>query len=167
MKKFDVEFKKLTDNKYPFVRFVRAEYSVSDNNLILHFLASAQSIDGGVLSDRVKDDIVKAVVPLVPDEITFSVRYTKVFADEDTVSVKLMQALQKYMGIAAGMIKPEDVSIQVNDYVIDVKIKAQKAYSSMLKADDVKEKIVDYLNENFVENARPSASGLPVRGRRR
>lgn len=44
------------------------------------------------------------------------------------------------MGIAAGMIKPEDVSIQVNDYVIDVKIKAQKAYSSMLKADDVKEK---------------------------
>ena len=30
MKKFDVEFKKLTDNKYPFVRFVRAEYSVSD-----------------------------------------------------------------------------------------------------------------------------------------
>lgn len=152
MKKFDVEFKKLTDNKYPFVRFVRAEYSVSDNNLILHFLASAQSIDSGVLSDRVKDDIVKAVVPLVPDEITFSVRYTKVYADEDTVRVKLMQALQKYMGIAAGMIKPEDVSIQVNDYVIDVKIKAQKAYSSMLKADDVKEKIVDYLNENFVEN---------------
>ena len=152
MKKFDVEFKKLTDNKYPFVRFVRAEYSVSDNNLILHFLASAQSIDGGVLSDRVKDDIVKAVVPLVPDEITFSVRYTKVYADEDTVRVKLMQAMQKYMGIAAGMIKPEDVSIQVNDYVIDVKIKAQKAYSSMLKADDVKEKLVDYLNENFVEN---------------
>lgn len=113
---------------------------MSDNNLILHFLASAQSIDGGVLSDRVKDDIVKAVVPLVPDEITFSVRYTKVYADEDTVRVKLMQALQKYMGIAAGMIKPEDVSIQVNDYVIDVKIKAQKAYSSMLKADDVKEK---------------------------
>lgn len=74
------------------------------------------------------------------------------YADEDTVRVKLMQALQKYMGIAAGMIKPEDVSIQVNDYVIDVKIKAQKAYSSMLKADDVKEKIVDYLNENFVEN---------------
>lgn len=87
-----------------------------------------------------KDDIVKAVVPLVPDEITFSVRYTKVYADEDAVRVKLMQALQKYMGIAAGMIKPEDVSIQVNDYVIDVKIKAQKAYSSMLKADDVKEK---------------------------
>ena len=40
MKKFDVEFKKLTDNKYPFVRFVRAEYSVSGNNLILHFLVS-------------------------------------------------------------------------------------------------------------------------------
>lgn len=37
MKKFDVEFKKLTDNKYPFVRFVRAEYSVSDNNLICIF----------------------------------------------------------------------------------------------------------------------------------
>ena len=47
----------------------------------------SQSIDGGLLSDRVKDDIVKAVVPLVPDEITFSVRYTKVYADEDTVRV--------------------------------------------------------------------------------
>lgn len=152
MKKFDVEFKKLTNNKYPFLRFVRAEYSVGDNNLILHFLASAQAIDSGVLSDRVKDDIIKEVVNLVPDEITFAIKYTKVFADEETVRVILTQALKKYIGIAVSMIKPDDVSVVVNDYVIDIKIKAQKAYSSMIKTEDVKEKIVDYLNENFVEN---------------
>ncbi len=152
MKKFDIEFKKLTNNKYPFLRFVRAEYSVGDNNLILHFLASAQAIDSGVLSDRVKADIIKEVVNLVPDEITFAIKYTKVFADEETVRVILTQALKKYIGIAVSMIKPEDVSVVVNDYVIDIKIKAQKAYSSMIKTEDVKEKIVDYLNENFVEN---------------
>lgn len=152
MKKFDTEFKRITDNKYPFLRFVRAEYSVGENSLILHFLVSAQAVDGGILSDRVKDEVIKAVVPLVPDEITFSIRYTKVFADEETVRVKLAQAMQKYMGIAAAMIKPEDVAIVVNDYVIDVKVKARKAYYSMLKADDVKEKIVEFLNENFVEN---------------
>lgn len=152
MKKFDIEFKKLTNNKYPFLRFVRAEYSVGDNNLILHFLASAQAIDSGVLSASVKDDIVKEVVNLVPDEITFAIKYTKVFADEETVRVILTQALKKYIGIAVSMIKPDDVSVVVNDYVIDIKIKAQKAYSSMIKTEDVKEKIVDYLNENFVEN---------------
>ena len=152
MKKFDIEFKKLTNNKYPFLRFVRAEYSVGDNNLILHFLASAQAIDSGVLSDSVKDDIIIEVVNLVPDEITFAIKYTKVFADEETVRVILTQALKKYIGIAVSMIKPDDVSVVVNDYVIDIKIKAQKAYSSMIKTEDVKEKIVDYLNENFVEN---------------
>ena len=152
MKKFDIEFKKLTNNKYPFLRFVRAEYSVGDNNLILHFLASAQAIASGVLSARVKDEIIIEVVNLVPDEITFAIKYTKVFADEETVRVILTQALKKYIGIAVSMIKPDDVSVVVNDYVIDIKIKAQKAYSSMIKTEDVKEKIVDYLNENFVEN---------------
>ena len=64
----------------------------------------------------------------------------------------MMLELQDLQVSYGGIRALKGVSIQVNDYVIDVKIKAQKAYSSMLKADDVKEKIVDYLNENFVEN---------------
>ena len=107
MKKFEETFRLKSENKYPFVRFVRAEYSRSENKLLIYFLATAQAVDGGILSDAVKEDIVNTIVPLLPDEITFSVKYIKVHADEETVRVRLMQAITKYVGVAAQAIKPE------------------------------------------------------------
>lgn len=152
MKKFEETFRLKSENKYPFVRFVRAEYSRSENKLLIYFLATAQAVDGGILSDAVKEDIVNTIVPLLPDEITFSVKYIKVHADEETVRVRLMQAITKYVGVAAQAIKPEDVLVRVDEYVIDVRIKAQKAYFSLLNAEDVRDNVVSYLNDNFVEN---------------
>lgn len=152
MKKFEETFRLKSENKYPFVRFVRAEYSRSENKLLIYFLATAQAVDGGILSDAVKEDIVNTIVPLLPDEITFSVKYIKVHADEETVRVRLMQAITKYVGVAAQAIKPEDVSVRVDEYVIDVRIKAQKAYFSLLNTEDLRDNVVSYLNDNFVEN---------------
>lgn len=151
MKQFDAAFKAATENRYPYIRFVRAEYGKSEKRLIIFFIADAAAVDGGVLSDTVKSDIVKVLAGFLPDEITFQVRYVKVFADEETVRVKLMQALSKHLTMAVGAISAEDINITVNDYIIDIGIKTPKHVFSLFANEKIKESILNELGESFVE----------------
>lgn len=153
MKKFDAAFRAATDNKYPYLRFVRAEFSASGNNLIVYFIASAEAIDGGVLNDGVKTEIVQALVPLIDErDITFSVKYVKVSADVETVKSKFLQAVVKYVPVTSDTFDEDSIAVSVNDYLINIVVTVPRAVFSLLSPDGVREKIVEDLYGNFVEN---------------
>lgn len=154
MKKFEKAFNNATNNKYPFVRFTRAEYSGSGNTLTLFFLRKGDAVDDGRFNEGVEKEINTVLASFLPDDIMFKVRYTKVCADEETIRAKLVQALQKVLSAAAANISPEDVTVSVSDKAISIEIKAEKAYYALLSPDDVKEKICEFMNNNFVENIR-------------
>lgn len=152
MKKFDEAFRNATKEKYPFVRFVRAEYSAGNKNLLLYFIATAFAIDNKLLTDEVKSEIAQELVPLISEkDITFTVKYVKVSADEDTVKSKLLQSVVKYIPVVPASFAEDDIFVAVNDYLINVKMVLPKSLYTLLAPQHIRDKIVDDLNESFVE----------------
>lgn len=153
MNTFDAAFRNATKNKYPYIRFVRAEYSAGNKNLQLFFIANAAAVDNRLLNDDIKNEISQSIVPLINEkDITFSVKYVKVCADEETVRSKFLQTVVKYIPVVSDSFTTESISVTINDYLIKIKITAPRALYSLLIPERIREGIIDDLNKSFVEN---------------
>ena len=152
MKKFDEVIKELTKLKYPYIRFVRAEYSVSANKLTIFFLIRYDKLDDGSFSDKEKAEINSACATLLPDEITFIVKYVKACADVETVRTKFLQYLSKREPIICQQLQDDSIDICVEESYISISVISLSNINSIINDESFKENLLSYLYENFVED---------------
>lgn len=152
MKKFDAEFKSATNGNFPYLRYVRSEYSKSNKKLRMYFLAKSSVIDEGILNNAKKTEITEICKSLLPEGITFDIRFVKAYADEEVVRIKLMQFLTYEEPMVCQLMTPEDITITVDKYIIKIVMRVAPNLYSIFNNDDFREKLLDSLEENFVEN---------------
>jgi hypothetical protein len=153
MNKFNEAFTTATNGKFPYLRFVRAEFSNANQSLKLFFLIKSAILDDG-FTEADRAEVVRICSGLLPlsNGETFSVSYVKAYADEEVVRAKFAQFLNKKEPILLQKIKPEDVTVEVNEYFINLTVNCMQNDKAILSSPEISEKLIENFNENFVEN---------------
>lgn len=150
MNNFDVKFKQLTNNLYPYLRFISAEFSREKNQLKLVFLIAAQSYDK--LTEQVRADVSKFVAPQIPDGITFAVDFVKTTADNESVVNRILQFFRQNEPNVFQTLSENDIKVEISDNSLKVEISLLPNIFALFDNDGFKEKFTEYLEDYFVEN---------------
>ncbi|MEG2453301.1 MAG: exonuclease domain-containing protein [Clostridia bacterium] len=162
MKKFDEEFKKITNNKYPYLRFLKAEYSLEKKLLCIYFLIrydmladkklANDKVNKAVFNDNDIKDVLSFCSKLLPNDIKITASFSKAYADVELVRSKVIECLSKNESFLSTYLTVDDIDIIVDDYYIKVTITSFANVISILSDPSLKSKLENVLLENFVEN---------------
>ena len=144
--KFFEEFKTASENKFEMLKFASATYDKSARKLDIKFIIDA--FDIRKFGDEERAEVQKICENLF-DGIKVNVVYQKSYADENVVKNKVIEFFNKNNQMIFRRLKDENLKISVDNKEIAIKILFDTPTFMMLKAGDLIEKLIEFLDHNF------------------
>lgn len=148
--KFVEEFIKETQGKFNMLKFSRASYDKTGKNLTIKFLISVY--ETRKFDEEEKKEVLDVCKKLFSG-INVSVEYQKTYADEAVVKNKIIEFFNKNSPLIYRHLKDGNILITVDlGSEIRVKLLFDTPLYNILKADDLLERLGDFLDHTFTES---------------
>ncbi len=144
--KFIEEFNKAGGDKFGMIKFTNASYNKSTRVLDIKFIIDA--FEMRKFSDDDKNEVQRICENLFGG-VKVNVSYIKSYADENVVKNKVVEFFNKNNQMIFRRLKDENLVISVDNSEIIVKLVFDTPTFMMLKAGDLLEKLVEFLDHNF------------------
>ena len=144
--KFFEEFLKNGGDKFDMLKFASATYDKQSRTLDIKFIIDAFEIRK--FGDEEKAEVL-AICKNLFDGVNVKVTYQKSYADESVVKNKVVEFFNKNNQMIFRRLKDENLKISVDSSEIIVKIVFETPTFMMLKAGDLIDQLVEFLEHNF------------------
>ena len=153
--KFVEEFKKETGTKFDMLKFARAAYDKKIKKLVIRFLINVY--ETRKFDDEDKNEVLDVCKKLFGG-VSVSVEYQKSYADVGVVKNKIIEFFNKNNPLIYRSLKDANFSITVDSgSEIDVKLLFETPIFKILTADNLLERLIDFLDHSFTETINVEA----------
>lgn len=144
--KFFEEFTKITDGKFNMLKFAYATYDKAKKKLEIKFLISAFEVQE--FGDAEKQAVLEVCKKMF-DGVAVTVEYQRTYADEPVVKNKVLEFFNKSNPLIFRNINENSMHITVDSDEIIVKLTFETPMYKILTADNLIDKLTEFLDHNF------------------
>lgn len=153
----EVLFSRLNTEERIF-KFKSAE--ISGNVLNISFMVRADTYDT-ILDERLKKKVKDIALSFLPNDIKLNINYIKTYSDEKQIKNSIIEFIYNQHKTVYPVFTNAKYNVNISGDYVEVQITLEKYVCDYAKGIGLAEKIVDFLDKNFMENSEVYFISIP------